>query len=256
MHPKFVFLCTGLLVLLFVHKCIGAEITRYSADDSRKDLIVLKGVIQQEDQTKFTTAAAASRKAVVALDSEGGLVLPSIGMGKAIRLKNFATVVGENTLCASACALMWLAGNPRYIGLSAHIGFHAAFIERNGTLMESGQANALIGAYLDRLGLSESAVAFVTSAPPEKIEWLDASKAQTIGVDVVWMRPSSGTTEPSSPGIETSKERYDPVSVVTRFYNALGAADGSTAAALVVPEKRGIGPFNEANMASFFANMR
>jgi hypothetical protein len=43
---------------------------------------------------------------------------------------------------------------------------------------------------------------------------------------------------------------------VTRFYTALGAADGNTAAALVVPEKRGIGPFNELNMAKFFGNMK
>jgi hypothetical protein len=161
-----------------------------------------------------------------------------------------------NTLCASACALMWLAGNPRYIGKGAHIGFHAVYIERGGKLMESGMGNALVGAYLNQLGLSHRAIAFVTSAPPEGVEWLDASKARSVGVDVVWMEPSGRPKNQPSPGTGVSNERYDPVSAVTRFYNALGAADGSTAAALIVPEKPGIGPFNEANMANFFGNMR
>ena len=177
-------------------------------------------------------------------------------MGKTIRLKGFATAVPENALCASACALIWLAGNPRFIGEGAHIGFHASYIDRNGTLAESGVANALVGAYLNQLGLSQKAIAFVTSAPPQGMEWLDASKAQSIGVDVVWMEASSRPPNQPSPGTGVSNEPYDPISVVTRFYRALSAGDGNTAAALVVPEKRGIGPFNETNIANFFSNMR
>src|SRR5262249_55423976 len=52
-----------------------------------------------------------------------------------------------------------------------------------------------------------------------------------------------------------SEEKYDPVSTVMKFYNALSVADGSTAAALVIPEKRGIGPFNEENIAKFFGTL-
>lgn len=49
---------------------------------------------------------------------------------------------------------------------------------------------------------------------------------------------------------------YDPVRVVTKFYKALSSADGKGAVALVVPEKRGMGPFNEKNIVSFFGSMR
>jgi hypothetical protein len=72
----------------------------------------------------------------------------------------------------------------------------------------------------------------------------------------IGVKPSDTFSPQLPPSTGVSHKPYDPVSAVTRFYRALGAADGDTAAALVVPEKRGIGPFNERNMASFFGNMR
>jgi len=240
----------------FVQKSIGADIARHSIGKAQVDTIVIDGIITLEDQANFTTAATASNSAVVVLNSQGGATLSALEMGKTIRLKGFATAIPENALCASACALMWLAGSPRFIGEGAHIGFHASYIDRNGTLEESGVANALVGAYLNQLGLSQKAVAFVTSAPPQGMEWLDASKAQSIGVDVVWMEASGRPPSQPSPGTGVANESYDPISVVTRFYRALSAGDGNTAAALVVPEKRGIGPFNETSIANFFSSMR
>lgn len=44
------------------------------------------------------------------------------------------------------------------------------------------------------------------------------------------------------------------VQSVESFYRALSAADGKAAAALVVPEKRGIGPYNEASITKFYGS--
>jgi hypothetical protein len=49
---------------------------------------------------------------------------------------------------------------------------------------------------------------------------------------------------------------YDPVAVVTSFYTALSEANGRSAVALVVPEKRGSGPYVEANIDKFYASLR
>lgn len=59
----------------------------------------------------------------------------------------------------------------------------------------------------------------------------------------------------SSQGDLQSELRYDPIGNVTAFYSALSAADGVSASALVVPEKRGKGSFNEASIHSFFRAM-
>ena len=250
------------IVLLFlpsINAALGAQIGRKAGSDF--DLIGLQGEITSEDVATFRSVANASSKAVIVLDSGGGAVLAGIEMGKLIHLKHFATFVPEDTLCASSCALMWLAGNPRIIAPGGVVGFHAAYIPQgDGKLMTSGSGNALVGAYLDQLGFSEDVIAYVTHAPPEKMGWLSEGTARTIGLNVVWVgigvKPSDTFSPQLPPGTGVSHKPYDPVSAVTRFYRALGAADGDTAAALVVPEKRGIGPFNERNMASFFGNMR
>jgi hypothetical protein len=49
---------------------------------------------------------------------------------------------------------------------------------------------------------------------------------------------------------------YDPVGTVRAFYLALGGADGTTAAALVVPEKRGSGPLSARSIEQFFSAVR
>ncbi|MDM0109954.1 hypothetical protein QTH97_33945 [Variovorax sp. J22R24] len=41
-----------------------------------------------------------------------------------------------------------------------------------------------------------------------------------------------------------------------RFYRALSAADGRSAAAFVIPAKRGIGPFNEINISRFYGSFQ
>ncbi|WP_213956562.1 MULTISPECIES: hypothetical protein [unclassified Variovorax] len=43
---------------------------------------------------------------------------------------------------------------------------------------------------------------------------------------------------------------------VEKFYIALSFGDGSTAASLVTPTKRGVGPFSEAGMTSFYGSLR
>jgi hypothetical protein len=157
---------------------------------------------------------------------------------------------------------MWLAGNPRLIAPGGAVGFHAVYIPQgDGKLMTSGSGNALVGAYLNQLGFSSGVIAYVTHAPPEKMGWLSESTARAMGLEVMWVGVERVVaSDPPSPrlppGTGKSPKPYDPVSAVTRFYQALGAADGDTAAALVVPEKRGIGPFNEIGMSKFFGNMR
>jgi hypothetical protein len=47
-----------------------------------------------------------------------------------------------------------------------------------------------------------------------------------------------------------------PVEAVAKFYRALAAADGATAAALVVPAKRGRGPFRAEAISSFYGSLQ
>ena len=246
--------CRGVIpaawLLFAADPTIGAEIQKQPVSGDSRDLITISGVFELGDDEAFREIAATSAQGVVLLNSEGGSVVAALEIGRAIRLKGFATAVSPNTLCASACALTWLAGSPRFRGEASHIGFHASYVLTEGKPSESGVANALIGAYLNQLGLSQDAIIFITSAPPEGIEWLTSGSAAEIGIAFADLDAGSGLPETDTP-----KKAFDPIGTVTAFYNALSAADGETAAAFVIPEKRGIGPFNEQSIHDFFGGL-
>jgi hypothetical protein len=61
---------------------------------------------------------------------------------------------------------------------------------------------------------------------------------------------------PSLAALPPAAGTYDPVGVVTSFYTALSEANGRSAVALIVPEKRGSGPYVEANISKFYSSLR
>ena len=138
-------------------------------------------------------------RANVDFNSDGGDLRAGIAIGKSIRLKSFATTVLEGQRCASACALAWLGGSPRYMGRSALVGFHAAYIKKEGLPSESGVGNALVGSYLTQIGLSETAVVYITQAAPTEMTWLNLRNAKQIGIEVLPFEEQTPATKPAPP---------------------------------------------------------
>jgi hypothetical protein len=67
---------------------------------------------------------------------------------------------------------------------TARIGFHGAYQERNGEKVTTSSGNALVGAYLSQLGLSERAIIYITQANPTSMMWLSLDDAQKLGLNV------------------------------------------------------------------------
>jgi hypothetical protein len=154
------------------------------SENSNPALITVSGEFQVGDERKFSDIALRYENAVVKFNSPGGSVFAGVEIGKAIRLKGFSTLVEENSLCASACGYAWLGGVRRSMAPGSRIGFHAAFVQQNGENKETGLGNALVGAYLNQLGLSQAAVAYVASAPPDGMTWLTSEDASRVGIEV------------------------------------------------------------------------
>jgi ATP-dependent protease ClpP protease subunit len=151
---------------------LGAQI------DARNEVIHLVGQINSNDFEVFKVKAGQMGKGAVILDSPGGSLLAALQIGEMIRLRGWSTyVVGE---CSSACAMIWLGGVQRYMTPTAKIGFHAASV--NG--QEKGMGNALVGAYLNRIGLGYEAVIFATTASPDDITYLTPDDAKRVGIEV------------------------------------------------------------------------
>jgi hypothetical protein len=180
------------------------------------DLISIEGPIEYQDDVTFRLRAFDSRKAIVALKSPGGNLDAGLSIGRQIRENGFSTLVG-NKLCASACALAWLGGTRRYMTSDASIGFHAAYVNQGTFKRESGMANALIGSYLTRLGLSDEAILYLTQAPPDYLNWLDFNAARQIGIEVLLLNEGDiKSSWPKSKLDETNSRR-----AVSNFFKRL-----------------------------------
>jgi hypothetical protein len=160
------------------------ELKEYSGAPGESGLkaILVEGELMYGDEKKFADIAIQTSTAVVVLSSPGGSASAGVEIGKAIRLKGFATFVMPDFPCASACALAWLGGVPRLMTAKSKIGFHAIFLGDNGKVSPDG--NAVVGAYLSQLGLSSNAIRYITATDPASIQWLTLGDAEENGIEV------------------------------------------------------------------------
>ncbi len=56
-----------------------------------------------------------------------------------------------------------------------------------GKKFPTAVGNALLGAYVNNLGLNADIVAFVTTAGPDSIRWLNTANADSIGLSVSFL---------------------------------------------------------------------
>jgi hypothetical protein len=157
--------------------------------DAAAALIMVEGDLELGDIEIFRSQVAPLSKATVAFRSDGGSLLAGIRIGMLIRVKNFTTIVPDAAQCASACAVAWLGGAHRFLGAGSKVGFHAAYVQKAGGATESGPGNAVLGAYLDQIGLPEDAIVYITQAAPNSMKWLNMEDAAQHGIEVALLPP-------------------------------------------------------------------
>ncbi len=177
----------GVLILL-LFASVGARAAEIDVRrlENGSTLIVIDGKFELADVEAFRdkVAALSPGKATVAFQSKGGRLLAGIRIGTVIREKKFATVVPDGASCAAACALAWLGGSRRFVGENSGVGFQAAYVLKSDVPTESGSGNAILGAYLNQLGLSEKAILYITQAPPTSMLWMKMQDAAAHGIAV------------------------------------------------------------------------
>jgi hypothetical protein len=216
---------------LFVGMALSASAATIKNEGFAEDfnVVSIKGTIEIGDADKFERVIAPlSGATVVFLNSPGGALVDGLDIGISIRGHGYHTaVVGD--LCASICGLMWLAGSSRFVAPESKIGFHAAY-NKDGT--ETGQGNALVGAYLSNLGLSYEAIAYLTDAAPDDMHWLTPRAAAKIGITYSLVAPPAASEpQPFMPQQPQYPAAAAPASTGSSFQGSVfqqGLADRTT----------------------------
>src|SRR6266571_2258925 len=174
-------------------------------------LITIDGELELGDIDSFRAKAELLPvgRTTVEFRSKGGRLLAGIRIGAQIRAKRFNTVVPDGAQCASACALAWLGGVRRFVGESSSVGFHTAYILKTGGPAESGPGNAILGAYLNQIGLSEEAILYITHAAPTSVQWMSLEEAAEYGI-VVAKLPPTGVSPDASDEVGTDRPQGSP----------------------------------------------
>lgn len=218
------------LFYLFLSLCAvasaqAAEITIVSSGNGHQ-VVSVRGQINLGDDERFTRVVLKLDEAIVLFDSPGGNLSAGLGIGRVIQLKKFLTAVDADSTCASACALAWLSGSKRFVAQPGHVGFHAAyFTNGNGQVTETGSGNALVGAYLNGLGMTTAAIQYLTERPPAEVNWLSPELAKLLGIETEFIqRQSDGSlpwgnalTRTSDAPIETQRPMQSPTQAPTEL---------------------------------------
>lgn len=187
----------------------GHALTISTQTNENVTVVLLEGRFAFDDTTMFDENTNGIPNAVVAFNSVGGNAFAGLGIGEAIREKGFITLVPNGMTCASACAVAWLGGTTRLMGPTAKIGFHAAY-DRDSR-QASGQLNALLGAYLKKLGLSYNAIAWATEKGADDAAWLTPDMARQLGIKVeIFQETAEFQPSPQSPAPSFSYPPHSP----------------------------------------------
>ena len=190
----------------------AAEFEVHRGDDLNV-LVVTEEILPGDDEAflvALTEATADGEGALVVLASPGGALGAGMHMGLMIAEAGVPTFVPENEVCASACALAWLAGAPRMMTTQSEIGFHQPYDEREGEMVPSIEANAVVGHYIATIGEGPEIVSFAVSAPPDQMAWLDMGTAHMIGLETVEVAASGIAIASTEPGLEGVDRRVSP----------------------------------------------
>ena len=170
----------------------AAEIT-VSREGDGPPQVTIAGEIETGDAVSFDAAVKDLPPALVTLSGPGGKLIDALSIGEAIRARGDTTTVGSDSHCTSACALIWIAGAERSWQDGGAIGFHAASAREGGVVRATASGNAIVGAYLTRLGYPLTVVVMATEAEHTSMTYLTPERAERDGLSYQRVERAAGT---------------------------------------------------------------
>ena len=122
----------------------------------------------------------------VSLDSSGGSVADALAIGRLIRGSGFDTVVGDGSVCFSACPYLLAGGADRSVSAGGTVGVHQHFFGKNTLLpafmavSDVQRAQASVMDYLGEMGVDLRLMVHALRTAPEDINILSQPLMQEL----------------------------------------------------------------------------
>jgi hypothetical protein len=116
---------------IHVNALKAADIEFVTGFEPNQKAILVRGPIEEGDDKRFFEIAEETPRAIVFLESPGGLVTTGISMAAEIGIRGYTTLIQDGSGCHSICAIIWVAGGRRYMSPDAYISVHAAYSSKN-----------------------------------------------------------------------------------------------------------------------------
>jgi hypothetical protein len=169
-------------------------------------VISISGDIAEGDTDAFKAAVKIANGAgklvsSVRLNSPGGSLLEGMRLAEVIRFGKMATNVGQGATCASACFLIFAAGETKFANYTAQIGVHGASDQTGQETAQSGAATVSMARVAKELGVPAAIIGRMVVTPPNEMVWLSPADLQSMGTTMVG-KPSQIPTAPQTSNIQ------------------------------------------------------
>ena len=169
---------------LSVSIAAAAEIKSFNLKDDSVE-ISISGDIAPGDSDALRVSIQAANDAgklvtSLRLNSAGGNLLEAVRLAAAVKLAKMSTNVGQSATCASACFLIFAAGETKYANNSARIGVHGA----SDKDVVSHAATTSMADVAKALDVPWSIIRRMINTPPGEVEWLSLADLRLMGTKV------------------------------------------------------------------------
>jgi hypothetical protein len=178
-----------MLPLLFGNQSQAAELKSSITRDGHV-IVSISGEVAVGDTEALKAAIKVANDAgklvsSLRLNSVGGNLFEGVKLADAVRFAKMATNVGQGATCASACFLVFAAGETKFANYTAKIGVHGASDQAGVETVQSGAATVSMARVAKDLGVPPAIIGRMVVTPPSEMVWLSPTDLQSMGTTMV-----------------------------------------------------------------------
>jgi hypothetical protein len=173
------------LFALPVSVASAASITSTVSKDGKVIVSLVGEIVEGDTDTLKSIIKLANESgrfvSAIRLDSPGGSIMEGSNLAAIIRYGKIATSVISGAKCASACFIVFAAGNPKYVNYSALVGVHGASDDQGRETIQAGAATVSMARIVKDLGVPAPIIGKMVVTPPDSIVWLTPDDLRSMG---------------------------------------------------------------------------